>query len=585
VSTPRKAVVKSSTGSDAETAEGQRLASLIKRGVAWKFISQAFAQLWRIAFALFLARLLSPDDYGIAGMALVAGTFVLVFGDLGLGAALIQREAITEADRSTTFWLSLGSGVIATAATLAVAAPLARFFDEPAVEGLVSVLAFSFLITSLGATQRALLTREMNFNAIELRVMVGTLISGIVAVVLAALGYGPWAIVGQYMTMAAISTTMLVVAARWWPRAAPSMTSVRNLAGLSLGVLGNRILYTLEDAATNTLIGRSLGPAALGAWTVSTNVVLIPVSRLTVPIGEVLFPAFSRIQDDRDRIGVMWLTAIRYGAAISTPALLGLAAVTPDFVPVVLGDRWAATEPVLQVLALIGTIRAIQGWNTSVVVALNRARSLAILSAGSLLAAIASISIGTQFGVVWAAVIFTSCMATCVYLPYQLFLCRLLGVPVRDLVRALGGVVVASLIMAAVVVLARHGLRAGGIARPVRLGVEILLGSVVYILALTVLARDVVLTVRDRLGRARGRTTDPHASSPELDETGEDGGASGEGTPPGRIAHVASVRRRVVSRRSPRRVREAPPESGPPEPGAELPPAPWRQPDRGRDQQ
>src|SRR3954451_12669360 len=155
--------------SAAAPADGIR--GRVLRGVAWKGTSAVFLQVARAAVAITLARLLAPHDFGLAAMVLVFSSLVLVFSDLALGAALVQRPLVTETERATVFWTSVVAGVGFTLLGVAVAAPVSRFYHEPAVRDLVIVLSLGFAIASVGTVPTALLTRSMDFRALELRSM------------------------------------------------------------------------------------------------------------------------------------------------------------------------------------------------------------------------------------------------------------------------------------------------------------------------------------------------------------------------------------------------------------------------------
>src|SRR3954453_681258 len=179
--------------------------SRVARGLGWVGASQIAGQLIRTAGAIAVARLLAPEAYGLAMLALVFASLVLVFSDLALGAALVQRKSLTEADRSTAFWTSVAAGVTFTAVGALLAGPIAYFYGEPAVKSLCVVYSLVFLITSIGSTQEALLVREMGFRQLELRTMGATVVGAAVGITVALKGLGSWAIVAQQLTEAAVS--------------------------------------------------------------------------------------------------------------------------------------------------------------------------------------------------------------------------------------------------------------------------------------------------------------------------------------------------------------------------------------------
>jgi O-antigen/teichoic acid export membrane protein len=496
-----------------DQTNGEGLGDAIQRGVAWKIGSQVFLQGARIVFAFALARLLTPREYGLAGMALIFSGFVLAFADLGLGAALVQRQKLTERDRSTVFWTSLASGLALTLAGIALSGPVARLFGEPQVQGLLAALSLSFLITSLAVTQRSLLTRELDFRRLELRVMASTLVGGLVGVGLAYAGFGAWALVGQALAIAAVSTLALWVVTPWRPHFTFSLHSLRSMGGFSGSVFGERLLYYSTETVTGTVIGKNLGAAALGTFTVANNVVLLPFSRIAIPIGEVLFPAFSRIQHDTQRLAGMWLRAIPLLSAICLPALAGLCVLAPDFVSVVLGDQWDAAVPVIQILCWVGIVNTLRSWNVNILMSLGHGKLLIRFAVAFFVAYLVGTLVGMHWGIVGVAVGF-ALAATSIEAPYLWIVMRQLGVPISAVWRALSGVIQATLLMALVVLAARLGLVEAGLGAALRLVLLIVLGIAVYGLACRWRAPEVVSELREQLRRRRRSSVPTGAAQP-----------------------------------------------------------------------
>jgi O-antigen/teichoic acid export membrane protein len=180
----------------------------VRRGLRWKMYSQGYSQIARIGVAVLLARALTPHAYGEIGMAAVFVTLVLIFSDLSFGTALIQRPEITEKDRSTIFWLTTGVGALLTAAGYLAAPTIAGFYGEPAVTNIFRVLSLTFVITALGATHSALLTRAMDFRGLELRQIGAVTAGAVTAIVGVAAGWGLWAVVFQQIAIALASTVL-----------------------------------------------------------------------------------------------------------------------------------------------------------------------------------------------------------------------------------------------------------------------------------------------------------------------------------------------------------------------------------------
>jgi O-antigen/teichoic acid export membrane protein len=450
------------------------------RGLAWKALSQIVGQGGRLVVAILLARLLAPRDFGLAGMVLVFSSLVLVFSDLALGAALVQRKELTERGRATAFWTSVGAGVLFTLIGLAAADPLARFYGEPDVRWLLMVLSSTFLISSIATTHEALLVRDMQFRAVELRVMIGLLAGAAAGVFVALKGGGPWAIIAQQVTGAAVTTILLVKRSPWRPSLKFSRAALRDLGGFSGFVLGHRLLYYLHRNADNLLIGRFIGAAALGTYTLAYNVMLIPFSRIAGPVQQVLFPAFSRIQDDPERIARLWIRATRLVGAISVPALCGLFVVAADFVPVVFGERWHDAIPLIQVLAWVGLLQSLQTLNTEILQARDKTSTIFRFSIVFFCAHLLAFIVGLHWGVLGVAVAY-AISSTLVEPVFTWLTARALDISPLRLLGGLWGVVQASVVMGVVVYLLRESLIQAGVGEFWRLALCVLAGIAVYV--------------------------------------------------------------------------------------------------------
>jgi O-antigen/teichoic acid export membrane protein len=461
------------------TPSGDSLQQRILGGIAWKVASQVFGQLARIAVVVILARLLTPAEYGLAAMVLVFSALVLIFADLALGAALVQRRELSEADKSTVFWTSVAMGGVFMLGGIALSWPLAAFYGEPQVQPLFAALSISFLITALGTTQSALLNREMRFRSLELRMMAGTLIGGTVGIVVAAAGGGAWAIIVQQIAIASASSVLLWLLSPWRPTFTYSRAAFRSLAGFSANVFGTRVLFYANRNLDNLLIGRFLGAASLGAYAVAYNVMLLPLARIAQPIVEVLFPAMSRIQDNRPRIARLWLRANRMIGAITIPAMVGLMIVAPEFVGTLFGDRWESATPVIQILAWVGLLQSLQRLNSSVLLAADRTSTLLRYSVVVLVASVIAFAVGLHWGIVGVAAGYA--ISSTIVEPYYTWITvRVLDLRLADFLRSLAGVAQATLGMALAVLTAKHWLVSETLPVPVRLLILVAIGAATY---------------------------------------------------------------------------------------------------------
>jgi O-antigen/teichoic acid export membrane protein len=452
----------------------------VLRGVVWKAISQALGQGTSTIVAIILARLLVPSDYGIAAMVIVFAAVVPVFSDVALGAALVQRRNLTEADKSTVFWTSTGVGLAFTILGFLASWPIADFYGEPEVQPLFAALSLTFVVTALSGTQKALLTREMNFRRLELMLMGANLAAGIGGIALAVAGYGAWAIIGQQVIAAVVTTALLWFLTGWTPSFTFSMASLRSMFRFSANVFSTRLLFYVNRNADNLLIGRVLGSTALGMYALAYNLMLVPSSRLTWPVTDVLFPAFSEIQDDARRVAQAWFRVTRAIGAVTVPAMLGLIVVAPEFVVVVLGDKWSPAIPLVRLLAWVGLLQSLQGLNSSILLARDRTGTLLRYAVIVAVATVASFLGGIHWGVVGVAAAYA--IASTIVEPYYTWLtARSIDASLRELWSSISGVAQAAGAMAVVVLAAREALIGQGASNVVLLLTLIPLGIAVYL--------------------------------------------------------------------------------------------------------
>lgn len=271
------------------------------------------------------------------------------------------------------------------------------------------------------------------------------------------------------------------MASDWRPRARFSRASAHRIGGFGAHMFGSNLFFYLNRNVDNLLVGRLLGPAALGIYAFAYNIMLIPLSRLSRPLQDVLFPAFSQMQQTPERMAAIWIRVTRMIAAITLPAMVGLMVVAPEFVTVVLGGRWASAIPVIQILAWVGFLQSLSTLHGRVLAALGKTQMLFRFSVFSFSVYLVAFIVGVQFGIVEVAAAYAAAATLVVQPIFATLTARALGVSPWQLVRGLLGVVQASGAMAAAVLLVRELLLHSGIATGVLLVVLVVLGITVYV--------------------------------------------------------------------------------------------------------
>ena len=485
------------------------LGALVRSGIRWKLFSGIVVQAVRTVTTVAIARLVTPEEFGLAALVLVFSGLAVNVTDASLGAALVQRASISEADRSTAFWTSVAAGGALTLAFLGLSLPIARFYEAPEVEPLLAAYSLTFLLNGLATTQATLLTRELRFRSLELRVIVATLVSAPVALVAAALGAGAWALIVQALTYAVVSLPLLWVASSWRPAFVYSLDSLRNLGRFGINVLGGQLVRFVSTTSDTILIGRFLGPANVGAYAAALSVTRLPLIRIVAPLQNIAFPAFSRMQDDREALAAGWLRATSLVTFVIAPAMLGMMAVAPLFVEVVLGERWMAASPVLQALSWVALLSAVQQLGVgSVLLALDRSGTALVLTTATMVANIAAFVAGLPWGIDGVAVAY-ACAATVMTPVSTHVVLRAVGCSWRAFLAHFVPPLLAAAIMAGCVLTLR--VAAGDLvaADALRLAALVAVGVIVYLATSAWLVPGAIHDVRQLLPRSRAPRLDP----------------------------------------------------------------------------
>lgn len=453
-------------------------------GLRWTGGTQIFQQILNLAFSVVMARLLVPEDYGLLAMASVFTGVVFFVLDLGLSAAIVQRPDLKERQISSVFWINVAMGLIMTLLGVAFSWPIAQFYNSPGVQPIIIALSFNFILFSLGATQGALLTRQMDFKTLQLRTLIAQVVSVVCAIALAFLGYGVWSLVARILIAALVEVVLMWSVSNWHPNWSFSWADVRELSGFSSDVFTSNVLIYIGRNTDNLLIGKFIGTTSLGYYSMAYNVMMLPVQRCSQMFVKVMFPALSRMKEDIEKFKRSWLRAIRLTAAVIVPLMLGLICLAPQFVKVIYGERWLPAVPLLQLLAVCGIVQTLAQLNRIVLLSLGKTRLGLKLTFISVFIALASFMVGLPYGVTGVALSFTvaSTVAEAFFLLKTL---ECIGIGYIQYLSSLNGVILAAGGMSVAVLALVANL---SIDPAILLAIAIPLGGVVYLLLLRFLA-------------------------------------------------------------------------------------------------
>jgi O-antigen/teichoic acid export membrane protein len=328
------------------------------RGVTWSAAQKWGVRLISFFVMLILARLLLPESFGLVAYASVFISFAGIFLDQGFSDAIVQFPNLEREHLDTAFWMSVLTGTVLTIATIAASGLIANAFHEPQLVPVLKWLSLSFILSALNSVQASLLRRNLDFKSLSLRSLISTLTSGVVAVTMAFLGFGVWSLVAKLLVDAAVSVIALWQVSNWRPSLRISGKHWKELFSFGGHILGGNLVDFLSVHSDDFLIGYFLGPIALGYYTLGYNLLLVMTDLLVSVPNLVVFPIFSKIQDDPNRLKSAFFELTELQSVIAFPIFLGIAVVAPEAVRVLYTDKWAASIPVVQILMLIGIVRS-----------------------------------------------------------------------------------------------------------------------------------------------------------------------------------------------------------------------------------
>ena len=320
------------------------------KGVAWTSLNQFLNVGLGFVISVILARLLSPNDYGLLAMIGVCNAIAFAFLDSGFAGALVRKPNLTEDDTTTAFFFNLMAGVILFGILWLVAPWVSVFYDKPILTPLVRAEGSLLIVSSFKIVQQTQLTRALNFRAKMIIRVVANICGGITGIVAAYSGLGVWSLVAMHIADSMISLVLLWINSPWRPRGKWSKTSFRYLWGYGSKLLASGLLDTIYGNIYPIVIGKFYSAADLGQYTRAKGYAALPSGTLTGVIQQVSFPVLSQIQEDDVRLGNNYRRMLRFTVFIVFPVMMGMAALAYPLVISLVTDKWAQCVPYLQVI-------------------------------------------------------------------------------------------------------------------------------------------------------------------------------------------------------------------------------------------
>jgi len=338
----------------------------------WKSTELVGVTIAQLGVSIFLARLLTPADFGV--IALVGAFIALsnVFVVSGLGTALIQKKTVDSLDLSSVFLASIAVAAALFSLIFLLAPVLADFYERPELSLVMRVLAASVFLTPLNVVQNALISRGLLFKKVFANSTVATVLSGLLGVALAMAGFGLWALVAQQLSSQFMLSTLLWLSVRWKPNLVFSWARLKGMYSFSWKVLASALLDTLYGQARTLVIGLTYAPGVLGFYTKGRSFPNMIVTALDGSIQAVMLPVLSRQQDDTATLKDTTRRAMVMSSYVVFPAMAGMAAIADPLVRLLLTEKWLPAVPFLQIFCGVYAFWPVHTANLQAIIALGR---------------------------------------------------------------------------------------------------------------------------------------------------------------------------------------------------------------------
>ncbi len=378
-----------------------------------------------------LARLLAPSDFGLVAMAMVFVAAADVLGAFGLDWALVRQPAIEERHLNTSWTIRTALGALSLVMLVALAIPIARFYDEPRIAGMVVVLGLSLLIGAMENPGVVMYRREMNFTKeFQIRT-IAKLTGALVAIGMAVLFRSYWALLLGTLAGRSAATLASYLMHPHRPRA--TLSARRDLLGFSLWLWISNLLSFLRVRGVQLILGRMVGSRDLGLFAISLELSELASTELAAPVNRALFSAYATRGSDPAAVGRVYLEAAPVIWLLTLPAVIGIYLAAPQLVTMLLGPQWLDAIPLIRILAIGGAFSLISKGTIQVYWAINRARLETFVEAFWVTCLLTMVVVLTRrFGVEGAAI--AVLVTSLLLVPVNLVLLqRFAGVPVRQI--------------------------------------------------------------------------------------------------------------------------------------------------------
>jgi len=332
--------------------------------IAWSGSIQSASQVINFCLGIVLARLLTPEDFGLMATMLAFISIAQLFSDFGLSAGLIQKDAVSKEEAFSCVVFNLLIGCTIAIIVALFNSEIANFYNEERLNTIVLTIAPLFFITSLSSVPQALLSRELAHKYLSFIDLIAVISGTITAVILAFYEFGIWSLVVQQYVYSILRMILLVIKSKLaWGKF--RYNSIKSIFGFSASVFATRFIQTIAQQTDKVLVGKYLGTQQLGLYSRAFHLTTFPINNVTRVVNNVMFPALSKIKNDPERVTIVYLRIVGYVAVLTFPMLAGFAYLSEEIIYVLLGEKWLSMHSYFRFFSIICMLSTIGQMSTS----------------------------------------------------------------------------------------------------------------------------------------------------------------------------------------------------------------------------
>lgn len=419
-----------------EGLDNQNLKQKTAQGLFWSFLSSGGMQLLNLIIGIFLARLLSPGEYGIVGMLAIFTLLANNLQESGFGVALVNIKDIEHNDYNAVFWFNVGMSLLLYAILFCCAPLIAAFFHQPCLVSLSRFVFLGFIIASLCISPNAMLVRGLKMKEKAITSLSALVVSGTVAVIMAIKGFSYWSLATQQILYNVVICFGRFYYTRWCPTLKVDFTPVRQMFSFSYKVLITAVLTTINNNVLTVIFGRLFPAQAVGNFTQANKWNTMANQMVTNTMAQVAQPVFTQVTDDKERQRRVFGKMLRFTAFLAFPALFGLALVAPQVILLAIGDKWVDSIPLLQILCISGAFIPLYTVYQNLFLSQGKSDTYMWLSIGQIAIMLTAVLACHAMGIRTMVIAF-ACINILWLLAWQMFAYRLIGYRLFSMLRDL----------------------------------------------------------------------------------------------------------------------------------------------------